>query len=915
MKYITNKNSLLLLLFLAGTLLVGDVLLTLIILWLHYQGFFIDYLPHISLVSNILTFLLITLAVGRLFKHFRNNAKQLHALDKKQQEAAWQTEGIAQVMDILHEHDENLPDLGNKLTKFLCEYAGMMAVGFFVTTESKEDLELITSLGFNSSFPQRINVKQGLYGHILQKEQAMVLHNIQEAKEEKYLVQSAFLSVQPQNAVILPLYFNHKLAGIIEGVFTEKIADYQLAFLEKIAESIAATIIEIKQDQENSRLLAESQMLTENLRAQEEELRQNFEEIRTVQEQLKEKMEQTELIKNELAARDKVLNISALVTESDIYGNITYANEKFCEVSQYGIEECIGKPHNIIRHPDTPKELFREMWQTIKSGKVFHATFKNKRKDGSTYWVETNIAPVLDANGRVVRYIGVRFDITERMEYLQRVEYLLAESEEKTEQLQIQGEALQKQMKENEKIKNELTARINVLNQSAIVTEADLHGTIIYANRRFCETSKYSLEECIGKPHNIVRHPDTPKEVFQEMWKTIKNGGTFKGILKNRAKDGNPYWVDTTIAPILDEKGLPVKYISVRFDITEQVRQAKQIEQLLLESLEINKTLKTKEAELTQINAELLTAQAQLKEANESLEEKVLLRTQEISLQKAEIEHKKNEIESSIRYAKRIQEAMLPTAEELDELMLDYFVFYQPRDIVSGDFYWVAESGEYSADYLQTNADMENKKRYCFFAVADCTGHGVPGAFMSMIGISKLNQIVKEQEIINTGDILRLLNEEVHTAMSKYGNNSQTLRDGMDIGLCCLDREKQKLYFSGAIHSLVYIQEGQLHFVKGDKRPIGGGFAEYKSQIFSVHQINLDKPTTIYLYSDGFQDQFGGSEGRKFMSKQFRELLFQIHHLPTQEQHSTLAKVLKNWLNERYKQIDDILVVGVRIKN
>lgn len=913
MKYITNKNSLLLMLFLAGILLGGDVLLTLIILWLHYQGFFVDYLPHISLVSNILTFILISFAVGRLFKHFRNNAKQLHTLDRKQQEAAWQTEGITQVMDILHEHDENLTDLGSKLTKFLCGYAGMTAVGFFVTTESKEELELITSLGFDLSFPQRISVRQGLYGHILHKEQALIIQDIQETTQEKYLVKSAFLNIQPQNVVILPLYFNHKLAGVVEGVFIEKIADYQVVFLEKIAESIAATIIEIKQNQENSRLLAESQMLTENLRAQEEELRQNFEEIRAVQEQLKEKMEQTELIKNELAARDKVLNIAALVTESDIFGNITYANEKFCEVSQYSIEECIGKPHNIIRHPDTPKELFREMWQTIKAGKVFHATFKNKRKDGSAYWVETNIAPVLDANGRVTRYIGVRFDVTERMEYLERVKHLLAESEEKTEQLQVQGEALQKQMKENEKIKNELAARINVLNQSAIVTEADLYGTIIYANRRFCETSKYSLEECIGKPHSIVRHPDTPKEVFQEMWKTIKNGGTFKGILKNRAKDGNAYWVDTTIAPILDEKGLPIKYISVRFDITEQVRQAKQIEQLLFESLEINKALKIKETELTRINAELLTTQTQLKEANEGLEEKVLLRTQEISLQKAEIEHKKNEIESSIRYAKRIQEAMLPTPEELEELMLDYFIFYQPRDIVSGDFYWVAESGEYSVDYLNTHKDFENKKRYCFFAVADCTGHGVPGAFMSMIGISKLNQIVKEQEIINTGDILQILNEEVHIAMSKYGQHSQTLRDGMDISLCCLDREKQILYFSGAIHPLVYIQENQLHLIKGDKRPIGGGFIEYKNQIFSVHQINLDKPTTIYLYSDGFQDQFGGNEGRKFMSKQFRELLFQIHHLSAQEQHSTLEKVLRGWLNEKYKQIDDILVMGLSI--
>ncbi len=756
MKSTTNKNSLLLLLFLAGVLLIGDVVLTFIVIWLHYNEVFVDYLPQISLVSNLASFILISFAVWRLFKHFRTNAKQLSALDEKQKEYAWQTEGIKHVMNVLDENNYNLSELGHKLTKFLFDYTEMAGIVFFANVESQEELVLISQIGFNSvADAKKINTNDGFYGNILQHQKPILLTDI----PAKYIIKSTFLEIQPKSAVILPLSFNHKLAGILEIAFAENLPNYKLDFLEKISEGIAATILEIKQDKKNHTLLTESQLLTENLKAQEEELRQNLEEIRAVQEQLQEKIVQTELIKNELAARDKVLNMSALVTESDIYGNITYANEKFCEVSQY------------------------------------------------------------------------------------------------------------------------------------------------------------TLAESLGKSHNIVRHPETPKEVFKEMWTTIKRGGIFKGVIKNRAKDGSEYWVDVTVAPIMNENGVPLRYIGVRFNITQQVRQAKQIQELLFESLEINKTLHIKEEELIQKNRDLLAAQDQLEGVNEFLEKKVIERTQEIFLQKEALEHQKNEIESSIRYAKRIQEAMLPNSEDFDELELNHFIFYQPRDIVSGDFYWLAQSGTYSEQFLKVNPNLSDKHRYSLFAVADCTGHGVPGAFMSMIGISKLNQIVKEQEIIDTATILSLLNEEVNAALSNQhiGTKSPPVRDGMDIALCCLDREEKILYFSGALNPLIYVQNNELKLIRGDKRPIGGGFRGDKYPSFTTHQVDVSIPTVIYIYSDGFQDQFGGEEGKKFMSSRFRNLLFQIYHKTSQEQASYLQDTMKNWQADRHKQIDDILVMGIQI--
>ena len=341
----------------------------------------------------------------------------------------------------------------------------------------------------------------------------------------------------------------------------------------------------IQSNIKTKRLLEISRDQAAHLAAQEEELRQNMEEMTATQEHLQKQMKELNVIKQELQVRDQLLNKTALVSETDLQGVITYANEKFSKISKYSVEELVGSPHSIVRHPDVSPNVFRNMWDKIQSGQIFKGKFKNRAKDGSTYWVDASVAPILDKDGKPIKYLAIRFDITEEMEKRAEVQRLLEQSQQQQgdlvnseeelrqnmEELQVTQANLEQQMRSTERVKAELEARVNLLNKAALVSESDLYGTITYANEKFCEVAQYTLDELTGKPHNIIRHPDTPKEVFREMWATIKSGKVFQAKYKNRAKDDSAYWVDATVAPVLDNEGNPIKYIAIRFDITEEM--------------------------------------------------------------------------------------------------------------------------------------------------------------------------------------------------------------------------------------------------------------------------------------------------------------------------------------------------------
>lgn len=277
----------------------------------------------------------------------------------------------------------------------------------------------------------------------------------------------------------------------------------------------------------------------------------------------------------------------------------------------------------------------------------------------------------------------------------------------------------------------------------------------------------------------------------------------------------------------------------------------------------------------------------------EHLEEKVEERTKEIVKQKEIIEENNKHITDSIKYAKRIQEAFLPSEEGIREYLNNSFVIYKPKDIVSGDFYWV-----------------EKKYNKVLFAVVDCTGHGVPGAFMSIIGFKSLNQIVNEYDYTKPSEILYQLNRHVSDTLRQKVEDT-IIRDGMDIAICCLDLEKRKLEFAGANNPLIIIRDGDILKIKGDKHPIGNFVGEEEYE-FTNNEIDLLPNDKLYIFSDGFMDQFGGPGGKKLKYTNFKKLLLSNHEKSMQEQKKYINAFFEEWTKD-FEQIDDVCLIGVAI--
>lgn len=252
---------------------------------------------------------------------------------------------------------------------------------------------------------------------------------------------------------------------------------------------------------------------------------------------------------------------STIVSKTDIQGIITFANEKFCEISGYCAEELIGKPHSIVRHPDVPKAIFQNLWETILQGKSWKGVVKNKRKDGSPYWVNAVINPIIDQEGNIIEFMSIRTDITSIHEIHDSLKSQLKISEENFQDAYHMAKQYE-----------------NAINESTIVARTDLEGNIIFANENFYKTTGYTETEVLGKNHSIVRHKDTPNEVFVDLWATIKAGNIWKGVFKNKKKNGAPYWVYSTILPIFDKNHKPLEYMAIRREITEIIKLNEEIE-------------------------------------------------------------------------------------------------------------------------------------------------------------------------------------------------------------------------------------------------------------------------------------------------------------------------------------------------
>jgi len=335
------------------------------------------------------------------------------------------------------------------------------------------------------------------------------------------------------------------------------------------------------------------------------------------------------------------------------------------------------------------------------------------------------------------------------------------------------------------------------------------------------------------------------------------------------------------------------------------VNRASQLQQM---KDELEDRVKARTQEIEQQKEELAVQRDYLRDLNDNLSlynhelqqknEEITQQRDEIALQKTEIEQKSKNITDSIQYAQRIQQAIFPNKELLETAFPDHFVLFKPKHVVSGDFYF-----------------FKTLHEKIYLAVADCTGHGVPGAFMSMLGIAVLNEIIQINRINSAAEALELLRKQIKTSLHQTGRKGEQ-QDGMDISLCVIDTQNMKMEFAGA-NSHVYLyrktessEESGFAVIKGDRMPIGIHPSDYKT--FTNHHLDLKSGDNVYLFSDGFISQFGGPRGDKFKTKRLQEMLKDVQGMDMSRQYLQIEETLNKWQGH-HKQVDDILLVGVNV--
>ncbi len=359
----------------------------------------------------------------------------------------------------------------------------------------------------------------------------------------------------------------------------------------------------------------------------------------------------------------------------------------------------------------------------------------------------------------------------------------------------------------------------------------DKTGKIEWVNKGFTKLYGFTLEEFTSKSDNIFKC-STNTYINNFIKDAIDNKKSVVYKVELTHKNNSKLWIQTTWSPVIDKNGDLINLVAIDADITEIKR-----------------------------------AECKIRNQNKN-------------------------ITDSINYAKKIQTAVLPSPEIVKKILLEHFIFFKPRNIVSGDFYWI-----------------KKVKQFVMLAAVDCTGHGVPGAFMSMLGVSFMNEISEKHEFSKASIFLEELRNKVKLTLKQTGKQNETT-DGMDIAFCIINTETNTAQYAGAYNPLIIIRNNKLVEYKATRNPIGFYLKEKK---FNNNKISLKKEDLIYHFSDGFNDQIGGEYNRKFMFMNFKNLLLEIHKLPMVEQKQKLARVFDNW-KAKEKQTDDVIVLGIKIQ-
>ncbi len=428
--------------------------------------------------------------------------------------------------------------------------------------------------------------------------------------------------------------------------------------------------------------------------------------------------------------------------------------------------------------------------------------------------------------------------------------------------------------------KKEFEKAFNYFNQSLQKLEGKNHG--------FLESKNYAD---IGNYYYQIGDYEKSFLYQQKSVKIRKENKHYNALITNYLELAELFFKQNKLDDAL-EYALLAEKNAIEFKIIIKQYQAELIASSIYEAMN-NKSLAleyykkyhvTKDFVLGQENARKLQQIKTHNELDSMQKEKEIFKLRNVVLKEA-----LDEISASVRYAKRIQEAILPPIELIKEKLPNSFVLYKPKDVVAGDFYW-----------------MEEINDSLFIAAADCTGHGVPGALVSVVCSNALNRAVKEFKLTETG---KILDKVCLLVCETFENSSAEVKDGMDISLLCINKKNKQITWSGANNPLWYFIDSELKTITATKRPIG---KSDNHSPFITHIIEYKKDTSFYLFTDGYADQFGGEKGKKFMYKQFQELLFSMLNKNVNEQHTHLNTAFENWKGN-LEQVDDVCVIGIRV--
>jgi PAS domain S-box-containing protein len=573
---------------------------------------------------------------------------------------------------------------------------------------------------------------------------------------------------------------------------------------------------------------------------------------------------------------------------TDINGNLEFINKAFEDITGYSAKEVLGKNPRILKTDYHSKEFYKELWDTIKSGNVWKGEFYNRRKDGSKLWEEASITPIKDNENVIRNFIAVKEDITER----------------KKAQEQLRSMAL--------------FARLN----PEPVIRFDKKGVVLQANPAANES--FSLDTIEGKQikelMDELKDFDIKNFIENDQIETIditNHDKTYRFILKGISEIGvcQIYGSDITkrieaqktaesMALFAQLNPEPV----FRFNDEGIILQANDAANDLFEKKQIaGELVHELLSGVTELDFRQFIKNNEILTFTEYLDDRILrfklrgidhLNVCQIygsditSRVKAEqkVRQQKKDIDDSIQYASRIQDAVLPSVDIMDKYLKDYFLIFKPRDVVSGDFYW-----------------MNEKDNKLVLVAADCTGHGVPGAFMSMLGVSFLNEIVNSKDLLDAGEILNDLRYLVKTTLSQSGGSKS---DGMDLSLVIIDRDSWEMQFAGAYNHLYFFRDGEMSVTKADRMPIGNYIGDEKK--FKTHKLPIKEGDTFYILSDGYPDQFDHESKRKFGLKRLKEEFMGIHDQDMKTQQEYLENLFDQWKGDHW-QMDDVIMIGARV--